>query len=253
MSATTLSRPGAMHGLGLIVRRELGVYFRSRSGYVIGSLVLLVTGLLFNVDAVGSGSKYSADVLADFFKDASGVMMFGAAFLSMRLIAEERQAGTLPLLLNSSLTEGEIILAKFLSAWIFLVVMISLSVYMPMLIFLRGKVSLGHIGAGYLGLYLLGAAVTAIGTFGSAVARSQVVAVIIGGAITVVFLLVWMLARVVDGDLGVVVGQMALWDKHFTPFMRGTVAVADVVYYLSITALFLMLARNSLESRRWSS
>jgi len=253
MTEATMSRPGAARGLGLIVKRELGVYFRSRSGYIIASLVLLVTGLLFNVDAVGSSSKYSADVLADFFKDASGVMMFGAAFLSMRLIAEERQSGTLPLLLGSSLTEGEIILAKFLSAWVFLVVMITISVYMPLLIFVRGKVSIGHIFSGYLGLYLLGAAVTAIGTFGSAIAKSQVVAVIIGGAITVVLLLVWMLARVVDGSLGDVFGQLALWDKHFTPFMRGTIALPDILYYLSITAFFLVLARNSLESRRWSS
>jgi ABC-2 type transport system permease protein len=104
-----------------------------------------------------------------------------------------------------------------------------------------------------LGLYLLGAAVVAIGTFGSAVARSQVVAAVIGGSITVVLLLVWMLARLVDGALGDVIGQLALWDKHFTPFMRGTVSVADILYYLSITTFFLVLARNGLESRRWSS
>ncbi len=253
MSETTAARPSASRGLGLIVRRELGVYFGSRGGWLIASLVLLITGILFNADAVGTGSKFSADVLSDFFKDASGVMMVGAILISMRLVAEERQAGTLPLLLNSSLTEGEIIFAKFLSAWLFLSVIITVGAYMPLLIFVRGKVSLGHLGAGYLGLYLLGAAVVAIGTFGSAVAKSQVVAAVIGGSITVVLLLVWMLARLIDGPLGDVIGQLALWDKHFVPFMRGTVNLADVLYYLSVTVLFLVLARNGLESRRWSS
>lgn len=253
MSETTAARPSASRGLGLIVRRELGVYFGSRGGWLIASLVLLITGILFNADAVGTGSKFSADVLSDFFKDASGVMMVGAILISMRLVAEERQSGTLPLLLNSSLTEGEIILAKFLSAWLFLSFIITVGAYMPLLIFVRGKVSLGHLGAGYLGLYLLGAAVVAIGTFGSAVAKSQVVAAVIGGSITVVLLLVWMLARLVDGPLGDVIGQLALWDKHFVPFMRGTINLADILYYLSVTVLFLVLARNGLESRRWSS
>lgn len=253
MSETTAARPSASRGLGLIVRRELGVYFGSRGGWLIASLVLLITGILFNADAVGTGSKFSADVLSDFFKDASGVIMVGAILISMRLVAEERQSGTLPLLLNSSLTEGEIIFAKFLSAWLFLSVIITVGAYMPLLIFVRGKVSLGHLGAGYLGLYLLGAAVVAIGTFGSAVARSQVVAAVIGGSITVVLLLVWMLARLIDGPLGDVIGQLALWDKHFVPFMRGTINLADILYYLSVTVLFLVLARNGLESRRWSS
>lgn len=253
MSATTIARPSALGGLGLIVRRELGVYFGTRGGWVIASLMLLITGLFFNGDAVGSGSKFSADVLSDFFKSASGVMMVGAILISMRLIAEERQSGTLPLLLNSSLSEGEIIFAKFLSAWLFLSVIMTASVYMPLLIFLRGKISLGHVATGYLGLYLLGAAVVAIGTFGSAVARSQVVAAVIGGSITVVLLVIWMVARLVDGALGDVMGQIALWDKHFTPFMRGTINVSDVLYFVSVTAFFLVLARNGLESRRWSS
>jgi ABC-2 type transport system permease protein len=253
MTTQAGTRPSAARGLGLIVRRELGVYFGSRGGWLIAAILLLVMGLLFNADAVGTGSKYSADVLADFFKDASGVMMVGAILVSMRLLAEERQAGTLPLLLNSSLTEGEIVLAKFLSAWLFLSVIMTVGAYMPLLIFVRGKVSLGHLGAGYLGLYLLGAASVAIGTFGSAVARSQVVAAVTGAAILVVLLLVWMLARLVDGALGEVVGQLALWDKHFTPFMRGTIALPDVLYYLSVTTFFLVLARNGLESRRWSS
>ena len=190
MTTQAGTRPSAARGLGLIVRRELGVYFGSRGGWLIAAILLLVMGLLFNADAVGTGSKYSADVLADFFKDASGVMMVGAILVSMRLLAEERQAGTLPLLLNSSLTEGEIVLAKFLSAWLFLSVIMTVGAYMPLLIFVRGKVSLGHLGAGYLGLYLLGAASVAIGTFGSAVARSQVVAAMIGAAILVVLLLV---------------------------------------------------------------
>lgn len=247
------SRPSAARGLGLIVRRELGVYFGSPGGYVIGALLLLIAGLWFNVFAVGTGSKFSSDVLSRFFEGLGGITLVAGVFVSMRLVAEERQSGTLPLLLNSSLTEGEIVLAKFLSAWIFLGILLVATLYMPALIFLRGKVSLAQIGVGYAGVILLAGAVTAIGTFGSAVARSQIIALVISGAVTTVMVLVWTLARVVEGPLGEVTAQLALWDKHFVPFMRGTLDLAHVVYYFSVMILFLVLARNALESRRWSS
>jgi ABC-2 type transport system permease protein len=246
-------RPSAATGLGLIIRRELGVYLGSSGGYVIASLMLLISGLLFNVWAVGTGSKYSSEVLSNFFETTSGVTMTAAVFVSMRLVAEDRQNGTLSLLLNSSLTEGEIVLAKFLSGWIFLSLVLLCTLYMPALIFVRGKVSLGHIFAGYLGLILLGGAVTAIGTFASSIAKSQVVAAVTAGVITVFLLLLWLLSRVVEGDLGQIASYLALWDKHFTPFKRGSVELPAIVYYGSVMTFFLVLARNALESRRWSS
>jgi hypothetical protein len=83
------------------------------------------------------------------------------------------------------------------------------------------------------------------------VAPSQLVAVIISGAILVVMLLQWMLARVVEGPLGDVIGYLSLHDKHFRPFMNGTISIKDIVFYLCVTVLFLILARNALEGRRW--
>ena len=244
-------RPSALSGIGLIVRRELSTYFRSRSGYVIGALVLLIDGLLFNVFAIGKGEKYSADVLSDFFFFSSGIVMIASVLISMRLIAEERQSGSLPLLTTSSLSDGEIIAAKFLSGFTFLVILTAVTIYMPLLILKNGLVSPGHIFAGYLGLICLGAASTAIGTFGSAIANSQVVAAVIAGAIVVFMLLQWMLARIVEGPLGDLLGYLSLHDKHFRPFMNGTVSLKDVFFYFSVTAFFLVLARNSLEARRW--
>ncbi len=175
MTEAGIGRPKALSGLGLIVRRELLVYFGSVGGYVIASLMLAILGLLFNTRAVGGGSKYSVEVLTEFFNSAGGLVLVASCFIAMRLIAEERQAGTLALLQSSALTEGEVVLAKFLSAWLFLGAIMAASIYMPALIFLHGKVSVGHIFAGYLGTCLLGGAVIAIGTFGSAVAKTQVV------------------------------------------------------------------------------
>jgi ABC-2 type transport system permease protein len=233
------------------VQRELGTYLMTRTGYIIGALMLALDGLLFNVFAVSTGSRYSSEVLSDFFFYTSGPLMGAAVFLSMRLIAEERQSGTLPLLLSSSLSEGEIVFAKFLSAFSFLSILTLITFYMPALIFIHGHITIGQIMSGYIGLLLLGAASVAIGTFGSAIGRSQVMAVVISGSIVVFLVILWWFARLVDGALGDVVNYMALHNIHFRPFMDGTLALKDVVFYVSTTILFLVLARNSLEARRW--
>lgn len=250
MSRAT-SKPSAVRGIRLIVTREVGHYLGTWSGYVIAAALLAATGLLFNAFALGSQPRYSSDVLSDYFFYQSGMVIIAGILFSMRLVAEERQTGTLPLLTTSSLSDGQIVLAKYLSAVISLAIFLALTVHMPLLVILKGKVTFGHIFAGYLGLLLLGSASVAIGLFGSALAKSQLVAAVISGVIAVVMLLLWLTSRVVDGALGEIVSYFALHDKHFRPFMEGTVSTANVVFYLSVSGFFLMLARNALEGRRW--
>ena len=85
-------------GLASIVRREIGQFFSSRSGYLLTALFLGIYGLVFNVFAIGAEPRFSSEVLAGFFYAASGVTMFVAPLISMRLIAEERQTGKVPVL-----------------------------------------------------------------------------------------------------------------------------------------------------------
>jgi ABC-2 type transport system permease protein len=245
------AKPSAFAGMQLIVKREMGQYASTWSGYVIMAALLLVCGLLYNVFAVGSSPRYSADVLSDYFFYTSGCTIILGILLSMRLIAEERDRGTLPLLATSPLSDGQLIIAKYLSAMAMLVLWLALTIYMPLLVLKNGRVSGGHIFAGYCGLLLLGSCAISIGLFGSSLVKSQVVAAIIAGVIAVVMLLLWMTSRVVDGALGDFIAYLALHDKHFRPFMDGTIPTQSVVFYLSVTAFFLMLSRNVLEGRRW--
>ena len=99
----------------LIARRELAGYLRSPAGYLIAAALLLIDGLMFNSYAVGTGAKLSARVLQDFFYVTSGTTMIAAVLLSMRLLAEERQSGTLALLFTSPVREHEIIIGKFIT------------------------------------------------------------------------------------------------------------------------------------------
>jgi ABC-2 type transport system permease protein len=235
----------------LIARRELAAYLRSMTGYVIAAAVLIVEGLLFNAFALGGPDKLSAEVLRLFFYYSSGTTMIASVFISMRLLAEERQTGTLVLLTSSPVQDWEIILGKFLSAFAFLAIMTLASVYMPALIFVNGKISFGHMAAGYLGLLLLGSATLALGTFGSAIARTQVLAAIFSGCIVVALLVCWLLAQVTERPLKDVFLSLALWGRHFPPFSEGSVHLRDVVYFLMVTYVALFGATRVMESRRW--
>jgi ABC-2 type transport system permease protein len=235
----------------LIARRELAAYLRTFQGYVIIAMVLAVDGLLFNAYALGGVSKRSSEVLSLFFFFSSGTTLVASVFISMRLLAEERQAGTLPLLYSSPVKDHEIVLGKFLSALAFLSLMTLATVFMPLLVMVHGKLSVGHIAAGYLGLLLLGSASLAIGTFGSALARNQVLAAVLSGCMLVALLTCWLLARITEQPLSDVFGALALWNQHFQPFQAGVVHVRDVVYYLLVTYVALFAATRVLEARRW--
>jgi len=184
-----------MRSTFLIMRRELAAYLRSMSGYIIAAIFLLVVGGLFNVRAM-AGEKLSSEVLSVFFNDTSGVVMVASVLISMRLFAEERQTGTLVLLASSPVHDWEIVIGKFLSALVFLAMILAATVFMPLLIFVNGKISFGHMAAGYIGLVLLGSAALAIGTFGSSLARTQVLAAIFSGAMVVSMVIAWLLAKV---------------------------------------------------------
>lgn len=235
----------------LIARRELGTYLRSMTGYVIAAILLLVDGLLFNIFAIGGPDKLSAVVLAQFFFYTSGLTMIASVFISMRLVAEERQTGTLVLLTSSPVMDGQIIVGKFLSGFLFLAMVLGLTLFMPLLIMVNGKVSVGHLAAGYLGLLSLGAACTAIGTLGSALARTQVLAAIFSGCMVTAMVLCWMLVQVTERPFKDVFANLAIHGKHFIPFQQGAIHLRDVVYYLMVTLVALFAAIRVMEARRW--
>jgi ABC-2 type transport system permease protein len=239
-----------MRAILLIARRELGGYLRTMSGYVIIAVVLAVTGLLFNAGAM-AGDKRSAEVLSQFFWWSSGITMIASVFISMRLLAEERQSGTLALLYSSPVRDSEIVLGKYLSGLAFLALMIGCSIYMPLLVMVNGKVSLGHVAAGYLGLMLLGSAALAVGTFGSALAKNQVLAAIITGCLLAALTAAWILANITERPLSDIFTGLALHGQHFQPFQLGLIHLRDVVYYLMVTYVALFGATRVLEARRW--
>ncbi len=234
----------------LIARREMGAYARSPLGAVIIAGALLIDGILFYYFGL-SQRMLSAEVLSEFFYYASGVTMAAGIILSMRLIAEERQTHTFTLLNTAPLGDWEIVLGKYLSALGMIGILTALTLYMPALIFVNGKVSVGHIAVGYVGLLLMGSATISIGLFASSLTRSQVVAAIVGAAILTSLILLWMLAQAVEPPLNEVIAAMAFHHQNFLGFQKGILEARGVAYYLAVTYVFLLSATKILEARRW--
>ncbi len=235
----------------LIARRDLQAYYNTAWGYVVTAAILLVNGLLFNAFALSSKARYSGDVLEDFFYFSAGSTMIAAILLTMRLFAEERSQGTIVLLDTAPVTDLQVVLGKFLAAWGMMFVLTTLTIYMPALIFVNGKVSIGHVLGGYLGLMCLASAVVSVGTWASSLARSQWVALAISSLTVILLLLMWLLGRITDPPINGILSYMALFDKHFQPFMKGRINSQSLIYYASLTFAFLFLAVRGLQGRRW--
>jgi ABC-2 type transport system permease protein len=100
-------------------------------------------------------------------------------------------------------------------------------------------------------MLLYGGATSAVGVFASSLVRSQLLAAVLAGAIIIFLVLLWLGSQVGDGGFAEIAAYAAIWDKHYQPFQKGLLELNHVVYYLSVTWLFLLLATRSLERRRW--
>jgi ABC-2 type transport system permease protein len=235
----------------IIFRRELAAYLRSPVGWLIAAAALLVQGILFQSRGL-SKPMLSADILREFFMLMSGVTMITSVILSIRLVAEERSSHSIVLLNTSPVSDLSIVMGKFLAALVFLAGILALSIYMPLLIKVNGKISTAQILVGYLGLFLLGASYLAIGLFASALTRSQLVAGVVAAAIGVAMVTLYPLAKKLDAPFSTVLGSLDSWWGHFDlGFMVGVLTLENVVYYLALTYFFLLLAVKTMEAKRW--
>ena len=121
---------------------------------------------------------------------------------------------------------------------------------MPLLVLIYGKISLMHIAVGYLGLFMLGMAVLAIGNFASTIAPNQWIALILAGVMLAVFIIIWKMSKVVGPMWGDFFEYIAIHHEHFRSFKDGLFSIKDFVFYLTFVMVFLELAVCSLRFRR---
>ena len=232
-----------------IYRRELQSYFNTPLAYIVVPVFLLLVGLfsLFLNDIFDAGLATMRTV---FFWCAMWFLLLVPA-LTMRLFAEEKRTGSLELLVTLPVTEGQLVLGKYLAALTLILIALGLTITYPLTLASLGDLDWGPVIGGYLGLTLMAAAYTAIGTAASSFTSNQIVAFLVASVVCVVpYVLGFFLHAVPAGMLPLV--QYISFDYHFNGLARGVVDSRNLVFYVSTIALFLHIAVFSLEQRRLS-
>lgn len=233
--------------MSAILKREMNAYFDSPLGYVFIAVYYLFAGyffLLYNL--YGNSTDMRA-----LFEMMFTVTLFLIPVLTMRLMSEDRKAKTDQLLLMSPVSGTAIVAGKFLAAlFVYLIAMAITLVQAAVLsrfAVVEWSVVLGH----FIGLFLLGTALTAIGIFISALTENQVIAAI-GGFCTGFFLMLLdsVAGMITNTRLAGFVTDLS-FQTHYKNFTYGLFDVADIVFYVSVAVLFLFLTVCAFEKRRF--
>jgi ABC-2 type transport system permease protein len=171
-----------------------------------------------------------------------------APLLGSRLIAGERRAHSLSLLLAAGVGDGAIALGKWLGLLGWLLLLIALTALMPLSLIGATELDLGRIAAFLLGLVLHAAALSAIALYASSVTTQPILAAALALLINIVFCVIDLGARAAGVSHGLI-NWLAL-PTHFEPLSEGVVASVDLVWFGLITAAFLALTARQLASLR---
>ncbi len=225
-----------------LLRRELGQLFRSPLAYVFLVLFVVFVQLPFMLSVFLSRT---AD-MRSFFGLLPWFVVCFAALVTMRSWAEERQENTYEMLLTFPMRDWELVVAKFLATYLFLCVGIAATFTLPLMLVTLGEPDVGPIITGYLGAYLVAAMWCAAGVFFSSLTRSQLLAAIVSFVLGLVSLFVGIsqVAEVIDGKvsgLGSLLGSTIGTWGHFDALSRGVIGIADVLFFVAWTAVFLYL------------
>ena len=240
-----------------LVKKEIGSFFSSLTGYVVVIVFLVISGLfiwVFPGELNIPDSGYAT--LDTLFIIAPWVFLFLVPAVTMRMFAEEKKSGTMELLHVRPLTDIQIVLAKFIAA----VVLVIISV-LPTLIYFwsvhtlgnpPGNLDTGAIWGSYIGLIFLASCYGAIGLFSSSLTDNQIVAFIVAVLLCFFFFTGFEMLSALPVPLRV--EELLLYlgiNEHYRSISRGVVDTRDIVYFLSLISFFVFLTRTVLQSRKW--
>ncbi len=240
-----------------LFKKEINGFLNSLIGYIVMVVFLLMTGLFlwvfpleFNVLDFGFASLDGLFILAPF------VFLFLIPAITMRSFADEKKSGTLELLMTQPLTDLQVILAKYFAGVVLVVISLVPTLVYYVSIYLLGlppgNLDSGSIWGSYLGLLFLGASFVSIGIFASSLTDNQIVSFIL--AVFISFFLYmgfeFIYNFILSGKTGLIIESLGL-NAHYSSISRGVIDSRDLIYFISVTALFILLTKLSLESRKW--
>lgn len=237
-----------------LLLREIKSFFGSPIGYLVIAIFLLLNGLFlwvfdgeFNI--LNSGF---AD-MSPFFQIAPWILLFLIPAVTMRSFSDEKKQGTLELLFTKPLSIWEIVNGKFLGAFLLIVLaLIPTLLYVWVISYFgnpEGNIDMGSTMGSYFGLLFLIASYCAIGVFTSTLSENQIVAFILAVFICFVFYFGFEGISELLEQNSSIISKLGM-DYHFKSISRGVIDTRDVIYFVSITILFLSLTVYKLKTSK---
>lgn len=234
-----------------ILKKEINSFFASPIGYLVIAIFLLLNGLFlwvfkgeFNILDNGFAD------LSTFFLLAPWILIFLIPAVTMRSFSDEKKQGTLELLLTKPISTLQLVLGKYFGA--FLLILIAL---IPTLLYVYtvyqlgnplGNLDFGSTLGSYFGLLFLVAAYTAIGVFASTISDNQIVAFIVAVFLCLFFYIGFEgIADVISSNT---VEQLGM-NAHYKSMSRGVLDTRDLIYFLSVTILFIALTKFNIKKQ----
>lgn len=253
-----------------IFKREVAAYFRSPIGFVIFAIFMLISGIYMAFSLQNSYSDIASEI--GFLQIILVVII---PVLTMRAFSEDRKNGTEVLLFTSPASTTEIVVAKYLASFaLFLLLTATTLIHVIITVSYGGLVDISVFGA-YTGFIFLGAAYIGIGIFASALTENQIIAAIISlvtifilsliesvssvigtGIATLLSLLNFgLLTDIQISNVGTAVSEGINWlspNARLTNYVNGIFELSPLVFFISLTVVFLFLTNRIIEKRRWS-
>lgn len=232
-----------MYGM---IRKELSQYFKTMIGYIFIAVFLAVSGFYFvMVNLVPQNGD-----IKELFSAISPVLLFLLPILTMRLFSEEKKQSTEELLLTAPIRIRDIIFGKYLAAALLLLLSSSVLLLYSAVLALYGSLAVMDLLSNYLGFLLMEGAFLAIGLFVSVLAENQVVAAVMTYSVLLLLSVAESLKTVFSGAFAARLIELFSLNAHYADFSYGIFNLANVVYFVSVIALFLFLSVYVLENRR---
>jgi ABC-2 type transport system permease protein len=226
----------------VILKRELLGYFATPIAYVFIAIFLVLSGV-FTFYLGNFYERQQADLIP-FFSFHPWLYLFLIPAISMRLWSEERKSGTLELLMTLPLSRLEIVVGKFLAAWVFAGIALALTFPIWITVNYLGNPDNGVIVASYLGSWMMAGGFLAIGSCMSAITKSQVIAFVLCGFVSLLFVMAGfpLVLDLVRGWLPLTLIDMVAslsFLTHFNAVSRGVFSLQDFLYFISVIVVWL--------------
>jgi len=236
-----------MNSVIAIFKKEFTSYFISPIAYVFIIVFLVGTNFMYFQPFFLINQ---AD-MRNYFSLLPWVFLFFVPAITMRSWAEEKKSKTMELLLTWPVSDAQVVLGKFFASLAFLATAIALSITIPVTLFIIGNPDPGPIIGSYVGALLMGAAYLAIGLWISSHTENQIVAFILAWVVIFIMMIIGLpMITMKMPTLFVPLFSYLGLITHFESIERGVIDSRDVVYYLSVTGVFLFLNAQSLGSRK---